>query len=378
MGKIAYLDLSSGISGDMLLASLIDLGGDAGILNDIIDGFGLEGVHVEISDVERGIVGKNVKIKHSDQPHRKVVEIIEMIENLDLDRWVKSKSIEAFRRLGEVESHIHEVPYDELELHEVGMVDSMIDIVGSFSLLEDLGIKKIYASTVYFGSGHTECDHGKIPVPVPATEKLLKDFEVSFTDKEGELVTPTGAVILKVLAEQAAQPDMELQKVGAGFGDRKMEVPNALRVFLGSQRNLDEPIQEVTFFVDDMSPELLEHALERIRDEALDVYTLMGSGKKGRVGWEVKVLCKKDQTKETVNTIFKETSTLGMRIQEVRRMVADRKIEEVETRWGKAKVKVSSGRISPEYESCREIADREDIPIMKVYESVKRDYEKEK
>lgn len=378
MGKIAYLDLSSGISGDMLLASLIDLGGDAGILNDIIDGFGLEGVHVEIFEEERGIAGKNVKIKHSDQPHRKVVEIIEMIESLDLDGWVKRKSIEAFRRLGEVESQIHGVPYDELELHEVGMVDSIIDIVGSFSLLEDLDIERIYVSTVNFGTGHTECDHGKIPVPVPATEKLLKGFEVSFTDSEGELVTPTGAVMLKVLAEQVTQIDMKLEKVGTGFGDRKMEVPNALRVFIGSQKNLDETIQEITFFVDDMSPELLEHGLERIRDEALDVYTLTGSGKKGREGWEVKVLCKKGQEKNVVETIFEETSTLGMRIQEVRRMVTDRKIEEVETRWGKAKVKVSSGRVSPEYESCREIADREDIPIMRVYESVKRDYEKEK
>jgi len=378
MGKIAYLDLSSGISGDMLLAGLIDLGGDAGILNDVIDGFGLEGVHVDICEEERGVVGKNVKIKHSDQPHRKVVDIIEMIKSLDMSRWVKKNSIESFRRLGEVESHIHGVSFEELELHEAGMVDSMIDIVGTFALLEDLDIEKIYASTVNFGSGYTECDHGKIPVPVPATERLLEGFEVSFTDKKGELVTPTGAVMLKVLAEQVTPPDMELEKVGVGFGDRKTKAPNALRIFLGSQKNLDEHIQEITFFVDDMSPELLGHGLERIRDQAVDAYTLTASGKKGREGWEVKVLCKKGQTEKVVNTIFEESSTLGMRIQEVRRVVADRRIEEVETRWGKARVKVSSGRVSPEYESCKEIAEREDIPIMRIYESVKRNYEKEK
>ncbi len=378
MGKIAYLDLSSGISGDMFLASLIDLGGDPKILNEIIDEFELENVHLEISDEERGLPGKDLKIRHEDQPHRKVVDMIEMIEDSDLKSVVKKKSIEAFRALGEVESEIHRVPFDELELHEVGMVDSMIDIVGSIALIDDLDIEKVYTSTVKFGIGFTECAHGKIPVPVPATEKLLEGWNVSFTEKEGELVTPTGAVLLKVLAEQTNPPDMELKKMGVGFGDREMEAPNALRVFLGEQKNIDEPIEEITFFVDDMSPEILEYSLEKIRDKALDVYSLDGSGKKGREGWEVKVLCDRSQTEEVIDAIFEETSTLGIRIQEVRRSVADREVKEVETEWGPAEVKISSGRVSPEYESCKEIADKEGIPINDVYEAVKRNYEKEK
>lgn len=378
MGKIAFLDLSSGISGDMLLGSLIDLGAEPALLNDIIDELDLENTHVEITDKERGLSGKDLKIKHKDQPHRKVAEVISIIEDSDLGEWVKAKSIEAFQTLGEVESDIHDVPFDELELHETGMVDSIIDVVGSIALVEDLGVEKIYASTVNFGTGHTECAHGKIPVPVPATEKLLGGWKVSFTEREGELVTPTGAVLLKILAEQKNPTDMRLKKVGVGFGDRETELPNALRIYLGNQENLDESIEEITFFIDDMSPEQLGHALERIREEALDSYTLSASGKKGREGWEIKVLCRKSQTDSVIKKIFQETSTLGLRIQEIRRIVADRKIEEVQTEWGPAKVKISSGRVAPEYESCKKIADDEGIPIAEVYGAVKKNYEKEK
>ncbi len=378
MRKIAYFDLSSGISGDMLLGSLVDLGGDVKVLNQVIDELELSDVHIEIMDEERNIAGKNLKIRHKDQPHRSVVEIIDKIEDSDLGEKVKEKSVEVFRLLGKVESEIHGVPFEELELHEVGMVDSIIDIVGCAALVDDLEIDKIYASTVHLGSGHTECAHGKIQVPVPATEKLLEDWKVKFTDKEGELVTPTGAAMLNVLAEQSASPDMKLEKVGVGFGDREMEKPNALRTFLGFQENLDENVDVMTFYVDDMSPELLEYGLEKIREKALDAYTLVGSGKKGREGWEVKVLSKKSRTEEVIETIFEHTSTIGLRHEEVRRIVLDRSVEEVDTEWGKVKVKVSSQGISPEYESCREIAEREEISILKVYDAAKENYEKEK
>ncbi len=378
MRKIAYLDLSSGISGDMLLGSLIDLGGDVKLLNNVIDGLDLDDVHIEITDEERDLRGKDLKIRHKDQPHRKVVEVIEKIESSDLKKEVKEKSVEAFRRLGEVESEIHEIPFEELELHEVGMVDTMIDVVGAIALVDDLNIDKIYASTVHFGSGYTECSHGKIPVPVPATEKLLENWRVKFTGREDELVTPTGAAMLNVLAEQSRSPDMELDMIGIGFGDREMEIPNALRVFLGFQKNLDESVEVITFYIDDMSPELLEYGLAKVRESALDVYTLPASGKKGRQGQEVKVLAEKSQSEEVIDAIFEETSTLGIRIEDVRRMVSDRKIEEVETEWGKAKVKVSDERVSPEYESCKEIAEREGISIMKVYDAVRESYEKEK
>ncbi len=379
MKKIAYLDLSSGVSGDMLLAGLIDCGADVKILDEIIDELDLTDVHVEIEDKkDRGIGGKNVKIKYKDQPHRKVSDILGMIKSSDLTEWVKEKSLEAFREIGEIEAEIHDESIEDLELHEVGMVDSIVDIVGSIGLFHDLEIDEAYCSTVSLGSGHTECAHGKIPVPVPATEKLLEGWKVRFMDIEGEMVTPTGAVLLNVLTEQCSPPDMELEKICVGFGDIEREVPNALRIFRGEQKNLDKSIQTLEFYIDDMSPENLEYGLEKIRKEALDVYTTPASGKKNRQGWEVTVLTERGNVDEVVKTIFKETSTLGLRIDEARRLVTERKVEEVETRWGKAQVKVSDDQVSPEYESCKKIAEKESLSVSKVYEKVKENYEKEK
>ncbi len=378
MKKIAYIDLSSGISGDMLLAGLIDCGADVKSIDDIIEEMGLTDVHIEISEEDRWIGGKNLKIKYKDQPHRKVSEILDMIEDSDLEKRIKEKSSEAFRKIGKVEADIHDVEFDDLELHEVGMVDSIIDIVGSIALFYDLGIDEAYCSTVSLGSGRTECEHGVIPVPVPATEKLLQGWDVRFTDQKGEMVTPTGAVLLNVLAKQCSSPDMELDETGVGFGDKEREGGNALRIFIGKQENLDQVIQSIEFYIDDMTPEDLEYGLEKIRKPALDVYSIPASGKKGRQGWEVKVLAERDKVDEVVQTIFEETSTLGLRIEEVRRLVAKRSVEEVDTRWGEAKVKVSDHQISPEFESCKKIAEKENVPISNVYEAVKENYEKEK
>lgn len=380
MKRIAYFDLGSGISGDMLLGALIDLGGDVRVLDTVIEKLGLKDVHIEVEEQEQGVKGKKVKVRSKDQPHRELSKILDKIENSRLDKTVKKESISAFERLGEIEAEIHDEPFEELELHETGMVDSIIDIVGGIALFHDLGIEEAYSSTVSLGEGYTECSHGKLPVPVPAVEKLLKGWSVKLGCKKGELVTPTGAVLLNVLTEQKDISDMRLERIGAGFGSREMEEPNALRVFMGSQANREEPVQVIRFHVDDMSPEILSYALERIREEALDAYTVPTPGKKGRQGWEVTVMVEKIDFEDVKKIIFEETSTLGVRVEGTRRIVANRKVSKVETEWGEARVKVSSEKdqAAPEYESCREIAEREDIPLRKVYEEVKRQYEKEK
>lgn len=378
MGKIAYLDLDSGISGDMFLGALIDLGGDAKLLEEIIQEFNFENVHVVIEEENRGIEGKNVKIKHSDQPHRELSEVIEMIEGSDLSGWVKEKSLETFRLIGEVESEIHGIELNNLELHEVGMVDSILDVVGSIALAHDLKIEKFYCSSIFVGSGHVECEHGKIPVPVPATEKLLEGMKINFTEKEGELVTPTGAALLNTLAEQLKPTDMRLKDVGVGYGDTKREEPNALRMFLGEKKNLEERIEVFTFYIDDLSPEKLSHGLDKIREKALDVYSVPVTGKKGRQGWEIKALGKKSEFEEIKEAILKETSTLGFRIEETKRIVEDRKIESVKTEFGEAKVKVSKEKAYPEYESCKKIAEENEVPLEEVYKIVKEAYKKEK
>ncbi len=380
MKKIAYFDLGSGISGDMLLGALIDLGGDVRVLDTVIQKLDLEDVHIEVEEREEGVKGKKVKVRSKDQPHRELSKILENIENSRLDETVKKESISAFESLGKVEAEIHDESFEELELHETGMVDSIIDIVGGIALFHSLEIKEAYSSTVSLGEGYTECSHGKLPVPVPAVEKLLKGWNVKLGCKKGELVTPTGAVLLNVLTEQKDISDMRLESVGVGFGSREMEEPNALRVFLGSQANREVPVQVIRFHVDDMSPEVFSYALEKVREEALDAYTVPTHGKKGRQGWEVTVMVEKGDLEDVKKIIFEETSTLGVRVEDTRRIVADRSVSKVETEWGEARVKVSSEKdqAAPEYESCREIAERENIPLRKVYEEVKRQYEKEK
>ncbi len=374
MGNIAYLDLNSGISGDMFLAALIDLGGDAELLDVIIRKFNFEDVHILIQEENRGIKGKDLVIEHTDQPHRKLSEVLELIEDSNLEERIKKKSIETFRTLGKVESEIHGVKFDELELHEVGMVDSIIDIVGSIALIDDLNIDHIYCSTVYLGCGYTDCEHGTIPVPVPATERLLKGWNINFSEKKGELVTPTGAAILNTMVDQANIPDMQLLDIGVGYGDKKRDEPNALKIFMGEKKNKQESIDVFKFYIDDLSPEKLSYGLEKIRKKAIDVYSTPASGKKGRQGWEIKVLSKKDNFKEIKETILNETSTLGFRVENTKRIVVERKIEDVNTKYGEAKVKISKGNIYPEYESCKKIADKEGLEISKVYELVKKAY----
>lgn len=379
MEKIAYLDLRSGISGDMLLGSLIDLGADVKILDDIIRDLELQDVHIEIEERYEGISGKDIKVRFKDQPERKLSDILRMIEEADLKDEIKRLSCEAFETLGKVESEIHDVDFEELSLHETGMVDSIVDVVGSVALFDDLDIDEAYSSTVHTGSGYTECEHGKIPVPVPATSKILEGWKVRFTQKEGELVTPTGAALLQVLTEQRDPPDMTLEKVGTGFGDRSLEEPNALRVFLGKKSNLEQEVQTCRFYVDDTTPEILRYNLDKIREQAIDAYSVPAVGKKGRRGWEVVVVMKRSSAEEVIETIMKETSTLGMRIQDTRRMVQERRTDTVETKWGEVRVKVAKGKnsVQPEYEDCRKIAEEEDVPLKEVYQEVKKKYYKE-
>lgn len=372
MNKIIYLDLENGISGDMLLGALFDLVDDKKILDDMIEKLGLEDVEIVVTGKKELFRGKDVKVKYDDQPHRTLSEIIDIIENSNLSKWVREKSIEAFKELGKVEADVHDVPLDKVAFHEVGMVDSIVDIVGCLVLFEELDIHDAYCSTVNFGSGTVKCAHGELQVPVPATQNLLKGWNINFSDKEGELVTPTGAVLLKTLTVQTTPPDLNLEKVGIGFGDRETGYPNILRAFYGEISNLKSTINRLTFYIDDMNPEVFSYALEKVRKPALDVYYKQAYGKKSRSGWEVTVTCKKSNMKEVLDLIFKETSTLGMQVEEPKRVVSDRVIKKIETEWGPVRVKISGNRKAPEYDDCKRIAEENDIPLQEVYKEVIR------
>lgn len=374
--KIAYFDLSSGISGDMLLGALLDLGASEKVLNNVIDELGLENVNVLIEEKGDPLRGRDVKIKYKDQPHRRLSTIIDMIENSGLNEFVKEKSVEAFELLGDAEAKVHDMDKDEIEFHEVGMIDSIIDIVGSVALFDDLGSDRAFCSTVNFGNGTVDSAHGRLKVPVPATTEILKEWQVKFTEKKGELVTPTGAALLRTLTKQHNPPDIELDEIGVGYGNREMDEPNALRIFSGESANMCESVYKLEFYIDDMNPEIFAYALDKIREKAVDVYHKNARGKKSRDGWEVTVLCKEEDLEEVKNLIFEETSTLGMRVNRDMRIVADRGFVEVETEYGKIDVKVSGDRVSPEYEDCKRIAEKNDIPLQKVYEKVIEEYRK--
>lgn len=374
MNKIAYFDLDSGISGDMLLGALLDLGGSEKTLNNVIDALGLDDVGVVIEKKEGPPEGVDVNIKFEDQPHRSLSDILDMIDNSSLESEVKKISMDVFKKLGKAEAEIHDMEKDEIEFHEVGMVDSLIDIVGSVALFKELGFEKAYASTIHFGKGTVDSAHGKLKVPVPATTKLLKDWTVNFSDKEGELVTPTGAALLRTLCTQKDTPDMKLEKIGVGYGDRKMEEPNALQVFSAEMTNVCEAMYEIQFYIDDMNPEIFSYSLEKIREESVEVYHKNAFGKKARNGWEVTVLCGKDKLEEIKELIFEETSTLGLRVQKKKRIVAERELKKVDTKWGEIKVKTSGVRIAPEYEDCKKIAEKNEIPLQKVYHEAIKEY----
>lgn len=376
MSKVAYFDLSSGISGDMMLGALLDLGARECVLDDVVGSLGLKGVHLEIEDKSLDVGGKNVKVKYKDQSTRCYKDRLEMIETSTLEPRVKKKSKEILEVLGSAESDIHEIPMEEIELHEVGMVDSIIDIVGTVALFEDLNIYEAYCSTVQFGHGETECQHGHIPVPVPATTNILGGWKTNFTDKRGELVTPTGAALLRVLTEQKPMDDMRLDSVGRGFGDRETSWINALNVFYGKNANIDESVFRIKFYIDDISPEILSHAVEKMRDHSIDIYRSPSIGKKSRSGWEVTVLCTKENLEKLRDMIFRETSTLGFQVDEVERVVQEREIEEIETSWGPVKIKVAEDNVKPEFEDCKKIAEEKGIPLQEVYEKIRAEYSK--
>lgn len=376
MNKVAYFDLSSGISGDMLLGALLDLGGEEKVLDDVIESLDLKDLHVEIEDRKGAIGGKDVKVKYNDPSSRSFEEVMGLIETSNLDQQIKKKSKEVFEVLGRTESIIHKVPLDEIELHEVGMVDSIVDIVGSVALFYDLGISEAYSSTVHFGYGETECQHGDIPVPAPATTEVLKGWTVEMSDKKGELVTPTGASLLKVLTEQKAMGDIKLDSIGRGFGDRETEWINALNIFYGEKTNIEESVLRIKFYIDDMSPEISSYAVKKIREHCIDVYRSPSIGKKSRSGWEVIVLCAKEKLEEVRDIIFKETSTLGFQLDEVERVVQDREIEEIETNWGSVRIKVADDNVTPEFEDCKRIAEENEISLQEVYDKVMAEYSK--
>ena len=389
---IAYFDCFAGISGDMTLGALIDLGVSPDWLADQLRGLPLADFDLEVSRVHRnGMHANLVDVKISDdKTSRNFSQIRSLIEDSPLADSVKSASLRTFRKLAQAEAHIHGCSMDHVHFHEVGGIDAIVDIVGAALGMEYLGIKKVIASPLPHGKGFVACSHGMLPVPAPATLEILKGVPVYGTDIPYELVTPTGAAIIASTAQTfGALPDMTVAAVGYGAGQRDIaERPNLLRIIAGYEPSaasessgalLEDQVAILETCIDDMNPELFGHLMERLfQDGALDVYWIPIYMKKNRPGTMLQVICKNQMQDTLIHRILTETTTLGVRYHPSRRRLLGRETVEVKTSYGVVaakRIKDPQGhaRIIPEYEVCRQIALEQNVPLRVVYETVTRE-----
>ncbi len=382
--KIAYFDCFSGIAGDMILGALIDAGLELKALKKELKKLPLKGYEIRVKKIKKNeIIGTKFEIKtQKEKKHRNLKDIHRIIDKSSLDKKIKDDSKRIFRKLAQAESLVHGVKIDRIHFHEVGAVDAIIDIVGVVIALSFLRIDKVYSSPLPISRGFVKFSHGKFPVPAPATLELCKNVSVRRTDIEGELVTPTGAAIITTLAEFSPRLDFKIEKVGYGAGSMDLkEIPNLLRVMIG-QKEQDLEQDEILVLeanIDNTTPEILGYLTEKLMKKgALDVFLTPIIMKKGRPGTLLSVICGTDKLNELSSVIFSETGTIGFRTQFHLRKKLPRKTEVVKTKFGKAKVKIIKEgekiHISPEYEDCKIIAEKHNLPLKDVYREVERSY----
>ena len=433
--RIGYLECFSGISGDMLLGALVDAGVSFDCLERTAAALGV-GARLEMRKVSRGGLaatkvdvitdeGSGVRIQgsegtgnreqgtenkhshehghsphdhahhehdhehhhpaHTHAPHRSLSAIVEIIRAAPLTESVKQRSIRAFQLLGEAEAAIHSVPVEEVHFHEVGAVDTIVDIVCSAAGAEALGVDRWLASPLNVGSGTVVCQHGTLPVPAPATLALLGAAPVYAAGEPMERVTPTGAVVLRMLDVRYEKlPAVRILKTGYGAGGRETKgQPNLLRLLVGEESSdaATESIAIIETVIDDCNPQLLAYVSEKLLEAgAWDVYRASVQMKKGRSGVQMTVLCRPDLVPALQELLFRETTTIGLRWRLENKVALAREFAEVETIWGKVRIKVArlpNGTIAnaaPEYEDCRALATQHSVPLKQVMEEAMRAY----
>ena len=379
--KTAYFDCFSGISGDMILGAMVDAGLPVDMLRRELGKLEIDGYEISASRaIKAGVAATKVTVKTAATAacaHRHFPDIMRLIEKSSLADSVKEKSLAVFREIAEAESEVHGVPVDKVHFHEVGAVDSIVDVVGAATGLVELGIDEVIGSPVNTGSGVVKTDHGTMPVPAPATAFLLRGVPAYSRGPEKELTTPTGAAFLRAMAASfGPMPVMASSVVGHGAGGHDFEGwPNILRVFIGGGRAKirQERLLELSANIDDMSPQFFSPAVDALFEAgALDVTLAPVHMKKGRPGVILSVLCRPEKSEALERIIFTNTTTLGIRRVEVERVSLPRRMEKVETEYGVIEVKIAEApdgtpRVMPEYESCREAARRANAPVETVY-----------
>src|SRR5580692_11500516 len=372
--KICYLDAFSGISGDMTVGALFDAGAPAA---DVLDALrSLEtGARYEVEKTARhGIAASKFRVHLEQAPrkHRHLPYILKLIDSAPLGARAKRNASAVFEKLGQAEAGVHGVPIEKVHFHEVGAADSIADIVGACVALDLMGVEEVHVSAINVGSGTVETEHGTLPVPAPATAGLLTGIPVYARGPAMELTTPTGAALAATLGKSFGPlPAMRIASIGHGAGDRDFpQQANVLRALIGERVSVPEAtvISVMEANIDDSSPQVLGYALDRLMEAgALDATLSPLQMKKNRPGALLRVIARPEDQERLAQTIFAETSTLGLRIQAAERRVEQRRMVEVETAFGKVRLKISGhGAFAPEYEDCRAIAARTGTPLREV------------
>ncbi len=417
--KIAYFDCFSGISGDMIIGALIDLGLDIKFLERELKKINLDNYRIESKKtIKNGISATKFSVIASKHHHeeRNLAEINKIIGNSKLDKEIKDIIKKIFLKIAQAEAKIHNKPIDKIHFHEIGSIDTIIDVAGAVIGFKKLGIEKFYCSILNVGNGFVDFSHGKWPVPAPATAEILKGIPVYHNNTNAELVTPTGAAIITILCSNFGEmPTMKSEKIGYGAGSKDLEQPNVLRVFFGEINNQkSEIINVIETNIDNMNPEIYPYVIERLMEnDALDAYLTNIIMKKGRPAIKLTVLANIKDTEKICKIIFDETTTLGVRIYQATKKRLDREVKTIKTKYGSVKIKISKlnnphknqrrreskilglsetksrqflgprkskrfsteiKNIMPEYEDCVRIAKNKKVPLKRVYEEVKNLY----
>lgn len=402
--KTLYFDCSSGISGNMTLGALLEIVGDENYLLEELKKLNVDGYKIEISkQVKNGITGTYVDVilehehhhqdhehehEHNHNPehdhghehhhhheHRNLYDVNNIIDNSSLDENTKALAKRIFLRVAKAESKVHNKPLDEVHFHEVGAIDSIVDIVGTAILINKINPDKVIASVVNDGYGFIECAHGTMAVPVPATSEIFAASNVKFRqiDIDTELVTPTGAAIIAELAEDfTTLPAMVTEKIGWGTGSKDLKIPNVLKVYYGEIQEENQNFVVMETNVDDCSGEILGYTSEKLfANGALDVFYTPIFMKKNRPAYRLSVACRKEDMFKLQNIIFKETTTIGIRYRFESRTELGREFVEIDTKYGKIRAKKvtnnSETYVYPEYESMKKIAEENNIPLKELY-----------
>ncbi len=381
--RIAYFDCTSGISGDMTLGALVDAGVDLDAIQTGIDSLGLPSCQLTQEEVKRkGFRAIKVDVVHEpEHAHRHLHHITEMIDASSLTETQKELAKRIFTRLGEAEAKVHGTTIRKVHFHEVGAVDSIADIVGSAIGLDLLGVDRIACSPIPTGTGHITIAHGRVGVPAPATAELLTGIPLEKSAIEAELTTPTGAAIVATVVDEFGPlPGLTIDAIGYGAGTRELESQaNVLRLIVGTtpESQQADQVWVLETNIDDVAGEVIGHCTTLLAESgALDVYTTAIQMKKNRPGVKVSVLCRAGDIAKLEKILFRETATLGIRRWLASRHKLDRRPHDVETQWGKIAGKLAtladgSTSFSPEYESCRKVAETSNVPLKQIYDEAR-------